>query len=397
MEEKEKFWAGVRRVLQYEIKQNYEKDALRKVLLWMAMVLLAINVKNVLVGHVWIALATAVGAVLMLFFRMCINRSTNLKWLTYVGSSCFILLSFFVLYIGGNHGFSNLWFLLFPFILLILVGLPVGLPICILHGTLISIFMWSPLHQLLRFDYSWDYRFYYPWFYWGSCILLAVVDVFYKYYKMEQENYEKQMEELVQQSVADTKQLMVDSIYSMAQLLEEKDSDTKEHSHRVACYGKELAKYLHPEWSEVQLQQLYQSALLHDIGKIAIPDYILKNHRALEQKEYEIIKTHPLWGKRILEPLKFIPLAQEVAYEHHEFFNGKGYPKGKGEKELSEAVRIISVADAFDAMNSNRRYRKQCDGDYIIQELNRGKGSQFDPVVVEGLLELIKQGKIVVE
>ena len=138
----------------------------------------------------------------------------------------------------------------------------------------------------------------------------------------------------------------------------------------------------------------YGCGVLHDIGKIAIPDAILKKTSRLTDEEYAIMKTHPVWGKKILAGLSFLPQADYGASYHHERYDGKGYPEGIRTDDLPYIVRIISAADALDAMNSNRCYRKQCSRNYIISEFEKGSGTQFDPEVAETVIYLIEEGKI---
>ena len=141
---------------------------------------------------------------------------------------------------------------------------------------------------------------------------------------------------------------------------------------------------------------MYRSALLHDIGKIAIPDAVLNKPARLTDEEFEIMKKHTIWGREILSELKFLPQADLGASYHHEHYDGTGYPFGMKGEELPLITRIISAADALDAMNSNRCYRKHCDKDYIIGEFEKGAGTQFDPQVAQTVVQLIREEKIVV-
>ena len=189
--------------------------------------------------------------------------------------------------------------------------------------------------------------------------------------------------------------LMVNSVAAIGRMIDEKDNYTRQHSQRVADYSRLIAENLksfHP--TEKEVDQIYRSALLHDIGKIAIPDAILKKTSRLTDEEYAIMKTHPVWGKKILAGLSFLPQADYGASYHHERYDGKGYPEGIRTDDLPYIVRIISAADALDAMNSNRCYRKQCSRNYIISEFEKGSGTQFDPEVAETVIYLIEEGKI---
>lgn len=179
-------------------------------------------------------------------------------------------------------------------------------------------------------------------------------------------------------------------------MIDEKDSYTREHSQRVADYSRLIAKQLNPPVTELELEQIYRSALLHDIGKIAIPDAILKKTSRLTDEEYAIMKTHPVWGKKILADLSFLPLADYGASYHHERYDGTGYPEGIPTANLPVFVRIISATDALDAMNSNRCYRKHCSRSYIIHEFQKGSGTQFDPQIAEIIIHMIQEGIIAI-
>ena len=148
-------------------------------------------------------------------------------------------------------------------------------------------------------------------------------------------------------------------------------------------------------YTKEEIDIIYRSALLHDIGKIAVPDAVLNKPSRLTDGEYELMKKHTIWGKEILAGLEFLPQADMGAAYHHERFDGKGYPYGlKGDK-IPDIVRIISAADSLDAMSSNRCYRRHCDKDYIISEFEKGAGTQFDADVAQVVVELIKEGRII--
>jgi putative nucleotidyltransferase with HDIG domain len=169
-----------------------------------------------------------------------------------------------------------------------------------------------------------------------------------------------------------------------------KDSYTNGHSLRVAKYTKMLAKKLGED--DETAQKFYNIALLHDIGKIGIPDDILNNPGKLTESEYEIMKSHTYRGFEILKRVKTQKDIADGAQFHHERYDGRGYPAMLGGDKIPWVARIISVADAFDAMNSTRSYRKKLPMDYIIKEIRECSGSQFDPVVAKAFLELYKEG-----
>lgn len=183
-----------------------------------------------------------------------------------------------------------------------------------------------------------------------------------------------------------------ETILSIARTVDAKDSNTSEHSFRVSQYSLAIAKRL--GYSEEKCENLRQMALLHDIGKIGIPDAILNKPGKLTDEEYEIMKTHVIRGGEILKDFTMIDNVSVGALYHHEKYDGSGYCHGLKGEQIPLAARIIGIADAFDAMTANRVYRKQLDLDFVIAELKRCSGTQFDPKLVDILLALIDEGEI---
>ena len=183
-----------------------------------------------------------------------------------------------------------------------------------------------------------------------------------------------------------------ETILSIARTVDAKDSNTSEHSFRVSEYSVAIAKKL--GYSREKCENLRQMAMLHDIGKIGIPDAILNKPGKLTDEEYEIMKTHVIRGGEILKDFTLIDNVSIGALYHHERYDGKGYCHGLKGEELPLDARIIGIADAFDAMTANRVYRKQLELDEVIKELKRCSGTQFDPKLVDILLHLIDKGVI---
>lgn len=183
-----------------------------------------------------------------------------------------------------------------------------------------------------------------------------------------------------------------ETILSIARTVDAKDSNTSQHSFRVSEYAVCIARKL--GYSERQCENLRQMALLHDIGKIGIPDAILNKPDKLTDEEYEIMKSHVIKGGEILKDFTMIDSVDVGALYHHEKYDGTGYCFGLKGEEIPLDARIIGIADAFDAMTANRVYRRQLDIEVVISELKRCSGTQFDPKLVEILLELIEEGTI---
>lgn len=202
--------------------------------------------------------------------------------------------------------------------------------------------------------------------------------------------FEKQEKEL--SHVREQIRMSNETILSIANAVEARDKQTGRHSLRVVVYSMLIAAELGFDADE--LENIRQIGLLHDIGKIGVPDSILSKPKKLTEKEYNIMKTHVDIGGEILKDFTHIKNVADGAKYHHERYDGKGYNTGLKGEEIPLTARIIGLADAFDAMTSNRVYRKAISMDHVIDELKKGKGTQFDPSLVDILLGLIGSGRI---
>jgi len=173
-------------------------------------------------------------------------------------------------------------------------------------------------------------------------------------------------------------------ICAFNQLLDLKDLNTGVHSTRLAEWGMRVGQELGLE--ETELQNLEIAALLHDIGKVGIPDAILRKPGKLDADEYALMKKHPEYGWAVLRMLPGFERAALDILHHHENFDGTGYPAGLKETEIPVVSRIVSVIDAFDAMVSSRPYRKGLPLEEAVRRLIASSGTQFDPLVVQRFL-----------
>ncbi|GAI65605.1 unnamed protein product, partial [marine sediment metagenome] len=133
------------------------------------------------------------------------------------------------------------------------------------------------------------------------------------------------------------------------------------------------------------------AAMLHDIGKIGVRGIVLNNSKGLSDEEYDEIKRHPLVGEGIIQPIELLQPIRPLIRHHHEWYNGKGYPDGLSGENIPLSARILAIADAYDAMKSDRPYRKALTEETAIQELKRGSGTQFDPKMVKVFIEILRQ------
>jgi len=185
------------------------------------------------------------------------------------------------------------------------------------------------------------------------------------------------------------RKVYLDTIRALAAAIDAKDPYTKGHSERVAEMSLALAQELN--LSDKDIENIEYTALLHDIGKIGIADNILGKNSSLTNKEFDKIKEHTVMGAKIIEPVDFLKNSYEAIYHHHERYNGDGYPDGIKEKKIPLSARIIAVADAYDAMGSDRPYRKKLSHNKILKELKEQSGQQFDPEVVKAFISVLKR------
>lgn len=184
-----------------------------------------------------------------------------------------------------------------------------------------------------------------------------------------------------------TQRTYFETIRSLAQALEARDAYTKGHSERVMRYAVQTAEAMGIDEEERRL--ICHAALLHDIGKIGIADAVLNKTGVLSDADRAVIENHPIWGDSIIGPIRLLERVQLLVRHHHERFDGEGYPDKLAGHEIPLGARVIAVADAFDAMTSNRPYRGALPLGKAVEEMRRGAGTQFDPEVVDHFLAVL--------
>ena len=187
-------------------------------------------------------------------------------------------------------------------------------------------------------------------------------------------------------------QLFLGTLKILTAAIEAKDPYTRDHSARVNEYAKVIGVEL--GLSDEQLEFLQYAALLHDVGMIGIDEKILCKPSELDRMEWGTVKDHPLMGASLIEPIELFSEILPFVIHHHESFNGEGYPRGLKGSEIPYGARIIAVADAFDAMISDRPFRKAHSVHAALEEIKAKAGVQFDPKIVEALLAAIDKGRI---
>ena len=185
--------------------------------------------------------------------------------------------------------------------------------------------------------------------------------------------------------------LSIQIVMTLSGAVDAKDEYTNGHSRRVAEYAREIARRF--GYDEERAQNIYLIGLLHDIGKIGIPDAIINKPGQLSEEEYALTKQHPEMGCRILENIPEFPELAIGAHWHHEHYDGTGYPDRIAGTDIPEEARIIAVADSYDAMTSRRSYRDVLPQEVVRSEIEKGAGTQFDPAFAKIMLEMIREDR----
>lgn len=227
--------------------------------------------------------------------------------------------------------------------------------------------------------------------FWLALIILAVAATGIAMYRM----FSSRQQALLKKQEEDKK--FIDQImHTFAKSIDLRDQQNQGHSFRVAYYTRLIAEELKEKrgYTQDQIDEFYHIALMHDIGKLSIPDRILNKPERLDDEEYQIMKTHAESGAHMLKNVTIVQNLSVGAGCHHERMDGKGYPKGLKGEEIPEVARLIAVADTFDAMYSTRPYRKQLDINVVLDEIKRIRGTQLDADVVDALLALADKGEL---
>lgn len=222
---------------------------------------------------------------------------------------------------------------------------------------------------------------------------------------LELHAYRSNLERLVEERSREAELLKDVIIEAMGELAEYRDPETGSHIHRTRAYVQLLADtlvnrgYFHDQLTPEYIVLLWKSAPLHDIGKVAIRDSILLKPGKLTPEEFEEMKMHTLFGEEVIanleqmagQPTSFLSCAKEIAGSHHEKFDGSGYPRGLAGGTIPLAGRIMAIADVYDALISKRVYKNSMSHDEAMRIMLEGKGSHFDPVLIEAFVEVEPQ------
>ena len=326
-------------------------------------------------------------------------RVKKMRVLTIIITMMTILTVFTYAVFFVPNGFTYLWIMLVPLSVGYLFGIKEGILSTIYFEIVFIIAFYTPIKEWLGDNYQSiiTNRFPILYFFHG----LITIFVIYQYHKSvltEIESENKLQNEVIRQTkvavdrAISLERLSNDVVIALARTIDAKDKYTNGHSSRVSEYAVKLAEKL--GFDDNELKNLEREALLHDIGKIGVPDSILNKPTKLNDYEYMAIREHTIIGKKIVDGLEDMKYVGDVAMYHHERYDGTGYPRGLKGEEIPLHARIVALADAYDAMNSERVYRKALSREKIIQEIEEGRGTQFDPNLANDLLELIHDNVI---
>jgi putative two-component system response regulator len=205
---------------------------------------------------------------------------------------------------------------------------------------------------------------------------------------LDNRNYTVDLERRVLRQTAEIRLAHEETIHRLVAAASMRDEETGAHIRRVGLYSELLAEAI--GWSTEVCEQLRLAAPMHDVGKIGIPDAILRKPDKLTTDEYEIMKRHTLIGANVLAGSRspVLLLAREITLNHHERWDGGGYPNGKQGDEIPETARIVSIVDVYDALTHDRVYRPALSQDASLELMERGRGTQFDPVLLRLFMSL---------
>ena len=342
---------------------------------------------------------TSVLALTGLFIYFSTARLHNRKIAAVTFSAlCISIFSYYTIY-GTNEGFATLWTILVPVAMMYFIGVRYGILIGIYYLCLYIVLFYTPFRENLSNTYTETFMQRFPIFYTFALMLESVSMIHYHITTLEHYNYDERLHEEVTRLTAAEKEkrIQLEKMYeqmvlTLVSAIDAKDKYTNGHSSRVSAYSVALAKKM--GWTEEETGVLRYEALLHDVGKIAIPDTILNKQGKLSDMEYRVIHSHTISGAEILSNATTLPGAKDVALHHHERYDGNGYPDHITGTDISHHARIVSIMDAYDAMNSDRIYRKALSRDEIRKEMQNGRGGQFDLDYLDVFMELFEDGSM---
>ena len=214
---------------------------------------------------------------------------------------------------------------------------------------------------------------------------------------LEHQNYEKHLEQVVRDRTEDIRNREEQIALRLISAAGYRDEETGQHIKRIGLYGAVLAKKM--GWNQEKIDYMRVAGPMHDVGKIGIPDEILRKAGKLSFDEFEIIKQHPVIGARILEDsdIPLLKMAHDIALYHHEKWDGSGYPHGLKKDEIPESAHIVALVDVYDALSNNRVYRAALPEEKVIAIMKEGRGCHFNPLLFESFLKMLPSFRMILK
>ena len=382
------------------VGERYEKNmrsiaVVNSILILMGVILVIVNLMK---GDYFTAMSPLAFSVLSITTMICLLVFKSRTAACVVSLvNVIVILTYDVLII--SNGFAFLWTMLVPLSICYLFGLKEGVIVTAYFQLLFFAMFYTPLRQFVEGHYPTIVLERFPLLYFFNALI--TIYVMYQYHESviaEIDHAENLTAEVKRQTAEATaraeklERLSNEVVETLAKTIDAKDKYTNGHSFRVAAYSAAIADRL--GWDEEEIEDLYQEALLHDIGKIGVHDAVLNKPGSLTEEEYAEIKEHTVIGKNILDGMEDMQNTAMVAMYHHEHYDGNGYPAGLSGEDIPAHARVVAVADAYDAMHADRIYRRAYDRDKIRQEFIDQKGRQFDPLYADILLQLLDDGTL---
>lgn len=306
---------------------------------------------------------------------------------------CAIVFTIYTVF-GLGHGTAMLWSILMPIGLCYFVSVKYGIILSTYYSLMFLVVFYTPLQARMAQYYSEAFMMRFPLLFLTLTLFTAIAMIQYHRVSLLELDYQKELSREVEEQThvanerADSLEtLSREIVETLAVTIDAKDRYTNGHSFRVARYSTALAGKL--GWGEEDIKMLGGEALLHDIGKIGVPDAVLNKPGRLTDEEFTVIKSHTLVGDTILRQSGSPTDAAQVARHHHERYDGRGYPDGLKGEAIPLHARLVAIADAYDAMRSDRIYRKGLPADVIRGEMIKGRGTQFDPELLDEFMQLM--------
>ncbi len=311
---------------------------------------------------------------------------------------CAIMFTIY-LFTGFMQGTGIFWSLLMPIGLSYFVGVKYCIYISTYYAVLYAVVFYTPLRERVAMYYPETIMLRFPILFVSLSVFTFIAMVQYHRMALRDMEYTDRLNaEVNRQTAMATERaarlelMSEESVHMLAMAIDAKDRYTNGHSFRVSAYSVALTRHL--GWSEEEVHALQREEMLHDIGKIGIPDAVLNKPGHLTEEEFDVVKSHTTVGGSILDRSESMEGAANVARFHHERYAGGGYPTGCSGEAIPLHARVVTIADAYDAMRSDRVYRKGLAPERIREEFVQGSGRQFNPGLLDAFLELMDSGEL---